>query len=82
MTDTSPKRDTPAPTGSSPWWRARWVVPVVLLVLAVIFVLENRAPVTIRLLIPVVVMPQWAALTIALVIGLLIGLTIRRRRRR
>ncbi|GLZ47852.1 hypothetical protein Acsp06_40370 [Actinomycetospora sp. NBRC 106375] len=68
-------------TTTTPWWRAGWVLPVVLLVLAVIFVLENRDLVSIRLLIPLVVMPQWAALTITLVIGVIVGLLLRRRRR-
>jgi hypothetical protein len=35
--------------------------------------------VSIRLLIPVVIMPQWAALLTTLVIGLIIGLLLRRR---
>ena len=61
-------------------WNSRWVIGGVLFVLAVIFILENRQPVSIRLLIPVVTMPQWAALTIMLVIGLIIGLLIRRKR--
>lgn len=68
-------------SSTTPWWRGRWVLPVLLLVLAVVFVLENRDPVSIRLLVPVVVMPQWAALTITLVIGVVIGLLVRRRKR-
>ncbi|GAA4893110.1 LapA family protein [Actinomycetospora straminea] len=80
MTDTPP-RSAPRPASATPWWRARWVLPAVLAVLVVVFILENRDLVTIRLLIPVVVMPQWAALTITLVIGLVIGLMLRRRRR-
>ncbi|PVZ14794.1 DUF1049 domain-containing protein [Actinomycetospora cinnamomea] len=59
----------------------RWVVGGVLLVLAVIFILENRDPVGIRLIIPLVVMPQWAALTLTLVIGFVLGLLVSRRRR-
>jgi hypothetical protein len=51
-----------------------------LAVLALVFVLENRDPVRIRLLIPVVVMPQWAALVITLMARILIGLLVRRRR--
>ncbi|MDD7942490.1 DUF1049 domain-containing protein [Actinomycetospora lutea] len=60
---------------------SRWLVPVVLLALAVVFVLENRQLTEIRLLIPVVFMPLWAALTITLVIGLVVGLPVGRRRR-
>jgi len=72
---------TAGPPATTPWWRARWVLPLLLLVIAVVFVLENRDLVSIRLLIPLVVMPQWAALTITLVIGVIIGLLVRRRRR-
>ncbi len=60
-------------------WRSRWALSGALAVLAVVFVLENRDPVSIRLLIPVVIMPQWAALLTTLVIGLIIGLLLRRR---
>ncbi|MFC5142048.1 DUF1049 domain-containing protein [Actinomycetospora rhizophila] len=81
MTDTPPRNATRAPGRTTPWYRARWFLPVVLAVLAIVFILENRDLVTIRLLIPVVVMPQWAALTITLIIGLVIGLMLRRRRR-
>lgn len=59
----------------------RWVVGGVLLVLAIVFILENREPVGIRLLIPVVTMPQWAALTLTLVIGFAVGMLVSRRRR-
>jgi uncharacterized integral membrane protein len=59
------------------------VLPALLAALVIIFILENRDLVTIRLLVPVVIMPQWAALTITLLIGLIIGaLTFRRRGRR
>ncbi|GAA4921815.1 hypothetical protein EV188_11623 [Actinomycetospora succinea] len=80
MTDTPPRNAARA-AESTPFYRSRWFLPVVLAVLVIIFILENRAFVTIRLLIPVVVMPQWAALTITLIIGLLIGLMLRRRKR-
>lgn len=81
MTDTPP-RNAARRADATPWYRARWVLPVLLAVVVVVFILENRDLVTIRLLLPVVVMPQWAALTITLVIGLLIGLMLGRRRRR
>ncbi len=67
-------------TSQQTWWTSRWVLGVVLAVIAVIFVVENRAPAAIRLLIPLVVMPQWAALTVALLLGIAIGLLLRRRR--
>jgi uncharacterized integral membrane protein len=61
-------------------WTSRWVLGAVIAVIAVIFVVENRQPAEIRLLIPLVVMPQWAALTIAVVLGIAIGFLLRRRR--
>lgn len=60
---------------------SRRVVAAVLLALGVVFVLENRDLTEIRLLIPIVLMPLWAALTITLVIGLVVGLIVGRRRR-
>jgi len=68
-----------SPEAPGRWWRSRWVLGAVLAVLALILVLENREPTTIRLLIPVVTMPLWAALTMMAVIGLLVGLLLRRR---
>ncbi|MDD7941634.1 LapA family protein [Actinomycetospora lutea] len=60
---------------------SRRVVALVLLAVAVVFVLENRDPTEIRLLIPVVLMPLWVALTITLVLGLAAGWLVARRRR-
>jgi uncharacterized integral membrane protein len=84
MADTPTKGRGASPaTTSTAWYRARWVLPALLAALVIIFILENRDLVTIRLLVPVVIMPQWAALTITLLIGLIIGaLTFRRRGRR
>ncbi|MEJ2865389.1 DUF1049 domain-containing protein [Actinomycetospora flava] len=75
--------DAPRPKQAStgPGANARWIVGGVLLVLAVIFILENRDPVGIRLLIPLVIMPQWAALTLTLVIGFIVGMLVSRRRK-
>lgn len=78
MPDTSPRRAPKTTAGKGA--NTRWIVGGVLLVLAVIFILENRDPVGIRLLIPLVVMPQWAALTLTLVIGFVVGMLVSRRR--
>lgn len=81
----APQRTTKSPGNDGArgaWWTSRWVVALLLAVLVLIFVLENRDPVSIRLLIPVVVMPQWVALLIPLIIGLVIGMLARRNRRR
>ena len=72
---------TSSRTSSRTWWTSRWALGVLLAVLAVVFILENREPVAIRLLVPIVLMPQWAALTTTLLIGLLIGTLLRRRGR-
>lgn len=80
----------PAPAGrraaaSGPTRAARMtprtITALVLLVLAVVFVLENRELTEIRLLIPIVLMPLWAALALALAIGLVAGLLLGRRSR-
>jgi uncharacterized integral membrane protein len=74
------------PRGRSPQartrWNSRWVVALVLLAVAVVFILENRQLTEIRLLIPVVLMPLWAALTGTLLIGLVVGVLLDRQRRR
>jgi uncharacterized integral membrane protein len=80
MTDQQRRRTAATDTKDSTWWRSRWALGGALVVVALIFVLENRDPVSIRLLIPLVTMPQWAALVIALVIGVLIGVLLRRKR--
>jgi uncharacterized integral membrane protein len=62
------------------WWASRWALNLVLLALVVIFIVQNREPVIIRLLVPIVQMPQWVALTVTLVIGAVIGFLTGRRR--
>ena len=69
------------PTATSRW-NTRWVVAAVLLVIAVVFILENRQLTEIRLLIPVVFMPLWAALAGTLLVGIIIGVLLDRQRRR
>jgi uncharacterized integral membrane protein len=59
-------------------WR-QWLA-LAAAIIALVFVLENRAQTEIRLLIPVVIMPLWLALLISLLLGLLIGLGLRGRR--
>lgn len=62
------------------WWASRWVVNLLLLALVVVFILQNREPVTVRVLVPIVQMPQWVALTLTLVVGAAIGFLSGRRR--
>lgn len=53
----------------------------ILAAIALIFIFENTATTTVRLLVPEVSMPLWGALLIAWVLGLLAGtITFRRRR--
>ncbi|WP_433027627.1 DUF1049 domain-containing protein [Actinomycetospora sp. CA-053990] len=80
MTDGSAKpKARSASTGRS-GWTTRRIGGVVLAVAAIVFILENRDPATIRLLIPLVIMPQWAALALMLVIGAAIGWLLARSR--
>ncbi|GAA1530936.1 hypothetical protein GCM10009730_45270 [Streptomyces albidochromogenes] len=59
----------------------RRLAPFVLItVIALVFIFENRSSVEIRLLVPVVTMPLWGALLIAWALGMLACLiTVRRR---
>jgi uncharacterized integral membrane protein len=59
----------------------RVVVIAVIVAISLIFIFENTAATTIRLIIPQVTMPLWGALLIAWVLGVLAGgFTLRRRR--
>ncbi|MBB5159784.1 LapA family protein [Saccharopolyspora phatthalungensis] len=57
------------------------ITGLVLVVLAVVLVVENRQPVEVRVFVPLVTMPLWTALTVALVVGLIIGLLVTRPRK-
>ncbi|MFK0291794.1 DUF1049 domain-containing protein [Streptomyces sp. NPDC090442] len=64
------------------WRHSSWLVPVLLCVLALVFIFENRAEAQIRLIIPIITMPLWVALLIVWVIGLISGLWFASRRGR
>lgn len=51
----------------------RSIVALVLLALAIVFIAENTRQVKIRVIVPIVTMPLWAALTAMLVVGVLVG---------
>lgn len=79
----------PPVTGSASGWRDKLtttrILVIVLVALAIILIAENTAQVRIRLIVPVVTMPLYAALLIMFVLGLLSGALIlysRRRRKR
>jgi putative membrane protein len=60
---------------------ARLIVGLVLLVLLIVFSAENTRSVRMRLIGPEVHAPLFLALLIAALVGVLIGLVVRRRRR-
>lgn len=60
----------------------RQTVGLVLLVVAVIFILENRRSTTIRFLIPNVTAPLWVALLGSVLVGIVAGALLARDRDR
>ncbi|MFE4250220.1 DUF1049 domain-containing protein [Streptomyces sp. NPDC056910] len=62
--------------------RLRTIAFVVLAALAIWFIAANTGSVTIRLWIPNVTLPLWSVLTVILIVGMLFGLYIARRRAR
>jgi len=60
---------------------ARVIVGLVLLVLLIVFSAENTRSVKMRVIGPEIHAPLFLALLIAAVVGVLIGLVVRRRRR-
>lgn len=62
--------------------RLRTIGFVVLAAVVVWFIAANTASVTVRMWIPRVTLPLWTVLTVTLVVGVLLGLIIARRRAR
>ncbi|WP_435971238.1 lipopolysaccharide assembly protein LapA domain-containing protein [Streptomyces sp. Qhu_M48] len=62
--------------------RLRTVGFLVLAGLAIWFIAANTGSVSIRLWIPTVTLPLWAVLTVTLLVGIVLGLIIARRRAR
>ncbi|MEU9859750.1 LapA family protein [Streptomyces sp. NPDC047971] len=62
--------------------RLRTIGFVVLAVAAIWFIAANTGSVTIRLWIPTVTLPLWSVLTVTLLVGIVLGLYIARRRAR
>jgi uncharacterized integral membrane protein len=69
------------PASVVPWWRRRWVLPAAGTLLAFVFIFENTESTDIRLLVPVVTTPLWAALLIVWLLGLFVGFFLSRRKR-
>ncbi|QRY50522.1 LPXTG cell wall anchor domain-containing protein [Mycolicibacterium septicum] len=74
--------DAPATTGPVRRFALRYWVALILVTLAAIFVAQNRDRVGVHVLWVTVESPMWFILVIIFVMGLLIGLLLRRRRRR
>ncbi|MFE5030167.1 LapA family protein [Streptomyces sp. NPDC056656] len=62
--------------------RLRTIGFVLLAALTIWFIAANTGSVTIRLWIPNVTLPLWSVLTVTLIVGILLGLYIARRRAR
>ncbi|GAA3088540.1 hypothetical protein GCM10017562_68660 [Streptomyces roseofulvus] len=60
--------------------RLRTIGFLVVAALAVWFIAANTGSVTIRLWIPTVTLPLWIVLTVTLLVGVLLGLFVARRR--
>lgn len=58
---------------------ARYVVALVVAVLALVFVLQNRGPVNVYLFTLTLSAPLWLLLVVMIAVGLIIGLVVRRR---
>ena len=60
---------------------ARYWLAILLAVLAAVFIGQNRSPVSVDFLWVTVTSPLWLLLTAIIVVGVVIGLLLRRRRR-
>jgi len=76
------RKRSATPAGSSRSRRTpRLITALVLTVLALVFVFQNNQMTAIRVLIPVVIMPLWAALASMLIVGAAIGYVMNWRQR-
>jgi LPXTG-motif cell wall-anchored protein len=73
--------DSPAPAGPVRRIALRYWVALILVALAALFVAQNRDRVRVHVLWVTVESPMWFTLVIIFVMGVLIGLLLRRRRR-
>jgi putative membrane protein len=60
---------------------ARQVVAVVVAVLTLVFVLQNRGPVDVHLITLTLSAPMWLLLVVMIAVGLLVGYAVTRRKR-
>ena len=84
MPKTDPNRtDARSGTGSNKviaYLTRRWLA-IVLLIVAAFFIVQNRDATSITLFFAHIVMPQWMALTVMFIVGLVAGILIARNRR-
>lgn len=73
-------RDEVATTTAEPRPALRYWVALILVALAAVFVVQNRARVDVHVLWVTVDSPMWFILVIIFVVAMLIGLLLRRRR--
>lgn len=70
--------------GFAGWLRSipiRTWIAVVIVVVVLVFILQNRHDIAIYLFNATVTAPQWTVLLVTLVLGVIAGLLVRRRRR-
>ena len=79
MTGSSTRRTTSDSTSRAPL-RPAWVLAAVLVLVAVVFIAQNRDRVSIHLLTATVSAPLWLLLTITALVGTAVGALLRARR--
>jgi putative membrane protein len=73
--------DTPTAGGPARRFALRYWLALILVALAAIFIAQNRERPQVHILWITVESPMWFILTVILVVGILVGLLLRRRRR-
>ena len=58
----------------------RWLA-IVFLIVAVFFIVQNRGTTSVSLFLAQIIMPQWMALAVMFVLGLVVGVLVARNRR-
>jgi len=78
-TTSRPADGTASRSGGFP---TRFIVPMILTIIAIVFIAQNRQNVSVSLIFATVTMSLWLLLTIIFVLGLLVGLLVARSRGR
>lgn len=81
VTSTTPQLAPSRGTRRPGWLTAKRLTALVVVALGIVLIAENTGEVRIRLLVPVIKMPMWAALAILFAGGLLAGWLLCRRRK-